>query len=457
MAVHTRYGRLSHNVYAKSPAGYVKSVSISTPRAEHQDSNMKRLRYRPGSVCQLCEFISQAKCHSQFTRPYASLLRHQRKSQKQLTPPFASGEGARQVNDSSHLAISNKTPQSTQKSAAKHLSAIKKEIEGIVNRKTETLVPENDTLEALQALENFAQATLGAPVVENKDGATPASALLTLDPNTSQAAVEETPPLEQIPSRYREAVAREISKLAQDIIRHPGIFITPTILQTYVSVQALIGHPETLPEAFTLYANKPIPRPNTSPIQYKTPSPNKASSAITASIASLALTAAIEKKDLSLALAIIDTTICTPAFHRSKIIRRALPLIVGGALAPVAVYTVASQLSVYQDSMDTAMATNVAFAGILAYVGFTATIGLVAVTTANDQMDRVTWATGMPLRERWLREEERAALDRVAGAWGFRETFRRGEEEGREWEELREWIGRRGMVLDRVELMEGME
>lgn len=103
------------------------------------------------------------------------------------------------------------------------------------------------------------------------------------------------------------------------------------------------------------------------------------------------------------------------------------------------------------------MATNVAFAGILAYVGFTATIGMVAVTTANDQMDRVTWATGMPLRERWLKEEERAALDRVAGAWGFKETWRRGEEEGREWEELREWIGRRGMVLDRVELMEGME
>ncbi len=103
------------------------------------------------------------------------------------------------------------------------------------------------------------------------------------------------------------------------------------------------------------------------------------------------------------------------------------------------------------------MATNVAFAGILAYVGFTATIGIVAVTTANDQMDRVTWATGMPLRERWLREEERAALDRVAGAWGFKEPRRRGEEEGGEWEELREFIGRRGMVLDRVELMEGME
>jgi hypothetical protein len=107
--------------------------------------------------------------------------------------------------------------------------------------------------------------------------------------------------------------------------------------------------------------------------------------------------------------------------------------------------------------MDSAMATNVAFAGILAYVGFTATIGVVAVTTANDQMDRVTWAQGMPLRERWIREDERAAIDRIASAWGFREVWRRGEEEGEDWDNLREWVGRRGMILDRVELMEGME
>jgi len=103
------------------------------------------------------------------------------------------------------------------------------------------------------------------------------------------------------------------------------------------------------------------------------------------------------------------------------------------------------------------MATNVAFAGILAYVALTGTIGFVAVTTANDQMDRVTWATGTPLRERWLREEERAMIDRVAGAWGFKEKWRRGEEEGSDWAGLREFTGLRGMVLDRVELMEGME
>ncbi|EHK98844.1 hypothetical protein M7I_5354 [Glarea lozoyensis 74030] len=72
-------------------------------------------------------------------------------------------------------------------------------------------------------------------------------------------------------------------------------------------------------------------------------------------------------------------------------------------------------------------------------------------------MDRVTWAPGMPLRERWVREDERAAIDKISGAWGFRELWRRGEEEGEEWEAIREWAGLKGMILDRTELMEGME
>ena len=98
-----------------------------------------------------------------------------------------------------------------------------------------------------------------------------------------------------------------------------------------------------------------------------------------------------------------------------------------------------------------------AFVGIMTYIGATATMGIIAVTTANDQMERVTWATGTPLRERWIREEERMMLDLVASAWGFRESWKRGEEEGEEWANLRELVGLRGMVLDRVELLEGME
>ena len=346
----------------------------------------------------------------------------------------------------------------TEEALKRKLDALRQQTHNAtLGSRTEAFVSEKESLTSLQNLESIAISLVGAPTQVVNGETTPVSALLSLDGNTSQEAVPQTPPLYNIPSSYRSIATKETTKLAHDILMHPGVFITLDHLDTYVSIQTLLGRPETLPEAFTLYAGKPIPRPNTPPTQYKTPNPNKTSSAIPASLADAALTAAIEKKDLSLALAIIDTTVCTPAFHRSKFIRKALPTLTGFALAPVAVWTLASQLSVYQESMDSAMATNVAFAGILAYVGFTATIGIVAVTTANDQMDRVTWATGMPLRERWLREEERAALDRVAGAWGFKEPRRRGEEEGGEWEELREFIGRRGMVLDRVELMEGME
>ncbi len=63
----------------------------------------------------------------------------------------------------------------------------------------------------------------------------------------------------------------------------------------------------------------------------------------------------------------------------------------------------------------------------------------------------------MRLRERWLREEERAAFDRLALAWGFREKWRRGEERGEDWDALREFCARRGMILDKTELLEGME
>lgn len=425
---------------------------------------MKRLGYRSENICQLCEFILVGKSpRPRFARPYSlrvGTVTHQRPPQPHLTTRRGHGvfhKREERLNLHIRRWKSESSSIVTEYVLKRQLHALRQQIHAMLSSRIETTVSEEDSLRALQALHTIARTLVGAPAPEAEDGTTPVSALLSLDGTTSQRAVSQAPPPQHIPSHYRRIATEEISKLAHDILTHPGVFISPAILNTYVSIQTLLGHPETLPEAFTLYARKPIPGPNTPPAQYKTPNPNKVSSAIPTSLADIALTAAIEKRDLSLALAIIDTTVCTPAFRRSKIVRKAVPPLTGFALAPVAVYTLASQLSVYQESMDTVMATNVAFAGILAYLGFTATIGVVAVTTANDQMDRVTWATGMPLRERWLREEERAALDRVAGAWGFKEPWRRGEEEGKEWEELREFIGRRGMVLDRVELMEGME
>ncbi|MCJ1254296.1 hypothetical protein MMC24_002110 [Lignoscripta atroalba] len=322
---------------------------------------------------------------------------------------------------------------------------------------------EGAVLASLRACEEYAKSLVntvegaGSAEEQGKDGGTPAADLLYLD-EQQEHLDPSSPSTILLAASIKEKAAERISTTAYSIITSPTVFITPALLQSYVHTQSLLGRPETLPQAFTLYANKPIPRQGkSSAVQYTSPSPSKASSAVPLSTANMALSAAIEARNLPLCLDIILTTVCTPASQKSKIFRRAMLPLTGLGLAPLAAYTLASQLAVYQDSMDNATATNVAFVGILAYVGFTSTIGIVAITTANDQMVRVTWVSGMRLRERWIREEERAMIDRVACAWGFKESWRRGEEEGEDWEALKEWTGLRGMMLDRVELMEGME
>ncbi|OBT64599.1 hypothetical protein VE03_06326 [Pseudogymnoascus sp. 23342-1-I1] len=254
-----------------------------------------------------------------------------------------------------------------------------------------------------------------------------------------------------------DGASRKLSDLALSVLQHPPIFITPSILRRYVNLQSTLKRPETLPTAFHLYSTKPAPVDGSSPVKYKKVNPNKSANSIEAEMADLALQTAIEAKNLATAMDIVDTTYNTKAFHRTKFIRKALLPATGLALAPAAAYAVATQLSLYQTTTDPIIATNVAFIGILGYMGFSTVVGIVTLTTSNDQMERVTWNTGMPLRERWIREEERAAIDKIAGAWGFRQVWRRGEEEGEEWEALREWVYGRGMILDKSELMEGME
>jgi hypothetical protein len=289
-------------------------------------------------------------------------------------------------------------------------------------------------------------------LLDNKDGSA-ASALLSLDERVTSKSVPKSPKLSTATQKYIDL----LSNVAHSVLLHPTVFITPNLLQQYVNLQSRLKKPETFPSIFKLYASKPMPEEGSSPIKYKHQNPNKVANAVNIDVADKALQCAIETKQLQVAMEIVESTYATKAFRRNKFTRKGLIPATGLAVAPVAAYALASQLSTYQSTMEPGMATNIAFAGILAYVGFTATIGVVAVTTANDQMDRVTWNPGMPLRERWIREEERAAIDRIAGAWGFRETWRRGEEEGEEWEALREWVGRKGMILDRTELMEGME
>lgn len=325
--------------------------------------------------------------------------------------------------------------------------------------KSNALPSEMAVQRAFQICENLARSVaepIESPETSSRLEKTPTSNLLYLD---EQSQVPRNPsPTETLPRRSLEDhTADIISSTAYSIVTDPKVFITPASLATYLYTQSVLGRPESFPHIFDLYASKPIPQPGTLPIKYKNANSKRASSAVPLVLAHTALTAAIEAKNLPLCLSIIDTSVCTTAYKRSKLLRRALLPFSGLALAPAAAYVLAAQLAQYQHSMDHQMATNMAFVGIVAYVGFTATIGVVAVATANDQMDRITWAMGTPLRERWLREEERALIDRVAGAWGFQDENKRGEEEGAEWEALREWALMRGMILDKPELMEGME
>lgn len=290
-----------------------------------------------------------------------------------------------------------------------------------------------------------------------------ASNLLSLDSNArkiSKAGEEEhatTSPRSTLVSVQLKQLIDRISQAAYATVAHPTVFITPKLLQEYVKVQSILGRPETLPRVFQLYASKPLPKEVSGSIEYTKQNPNKASNAVESGVSETALDTAIEAKNLDAAVGIIENTYTTKAFVRSKLIRKTMLPVATFAATPLAAYGVATNFSVFQDAMDAATATNVAFAGIMAYVGFTASIGIVAATTSNDQMKRVTWAPGIPLRMRWIREEERAGLDKIACAWGFAEKWRQGEEEGSEWDTLREYIGQKGMVLDRTELMEGME
>ncbi|CAK7197503.1 hypothetical protein SEUCBS139899_000150 [Sporothrix eucalyptigena] len=282
---------------------------------------------------------------------------------------------------------------------------------------------------------------------------TAASALLSLDAKQRAAALPAQTDAVQPPLRH---VIDQISDAAYAIADEPRVFLTPALLEQYVQIQARLGRPESLPHVLDLYASKPAPKMEGSEIKYVPQNARRPASAVATTVAELALDVALTAKNLDAAVGVVEHTFAAPAFIRAKLLKKGfLPafVVVG---VPMATYILASQLAEAQTNMDTTTATSLAFAAILAYIGFTGTIGVVANTTANDQMKRVTWAPGTPLRERWLREEERAALDSVACAFGFREAHRYGEEEGAEFQALREYIMRKGMLLDQIELMEGM-
>ena len=255
----------------------------------------------------------------------------------------------------------------------------------------------------------------------------------------------------------RQAIIERLSKSIYEVVSSPKVFITPQILQVYVNIQSALRCPETLVPVFEQYASKPIPQPGTDPVRFRAQNPKKISAAVPLPIARMAIEAAVKVKNLPICLDIIMNTVCTSAYKRSQLMRRGTLPVTAAFLAPVAAWQIATYYGSFQDLLDPNIARGLTFAGILTYLGATSTLGYIAVTTSNDQMERVTWVDGTPLHERWMREDERALLDQVAVSFGYQQKSRRGEEEGQDWDALREWVGVRGMMLDRVSLMEGME
>jgi hypothetical protein len=255
----------------------------------------------------------------------------------------------------------------------------------------------------------------------------------------------------------QQITTRLLSMLAYKIIKHPPVFISQELLEAYVSAQIALKKLDTIPEIFDLYAHKPVPKKDSSPITYLTTNPKASNVAIPQELANTAIDLAMEQKSLPLALDIISSSFGTPAYRRSRFVRKGLPFLSCLGVSPMVAYSLAVAWAEHSVTLEAAKDAPLATAGIMTYVGVTSGLGWIAMSTYNDQMQRVSWLPGTPLRNRWVREDERAAVDKVAVEFGYRDLQRRGTEEGREWEWLRVWCGERGMRLDAAEQMEGME
>ncbi|PFH59291.1 hypothetical protein XA68_12583 [Ophiocordyceps unilateralis] len=259
-----------------------------------------------------------------------------------------------------------------------------------------------------------------------------------------------------IDAKLQEA-ANKVSHAAYAIITNPNIEMRTDFLDLYVQIQHHLGRPESLPSVLQLYATKPKPTMKDGKIHYVRPYPNLPYKAVEVEVADLALRTAIEAKHLDSALGIIEASYSTKAFKRQKLFKYATPPAIAVATLPFSIFGVSTAYALYcQNTMDVATATALCCTGISGYFLAVGSLGLIAKFSYKDHMRRVTWAPGTPLRHRWMREEERAAFDAVACAWGYKEEFRHGEETGADWEGLKEYLGYRSMILDRVEFMKGM-
>lgn len=399
-----------------------------------------------GTVCQFCAFVPTHAARQSFvTRTTLSQVCRALRSQ-----------GARPLNSRWQSTTSAAIDQGTESSAGPLANASRQRSDPaqlakvVEETRTKFLstdgIPTKDlTTAALQTCLKAAEAL--QPLIKRAE--IPTSRLVAL-------GSERTGIKPGMDAQLKESI-NKISYSAYTIINHPNVEMTPEFLELYVVIQATLGRPESLPTVLSLFASKPKPVVKNGEIQYIAQNPNKAVKAVEEDVANMALQTAIDARNLDSALGIVEASFALPAFKRQKLLKHSTaPALALGTL-PFGIFGLASGYAAYwQNTMDIVTATGIGCAGISGYFFVVGSLGLIAKLSHKDHMKRVTWAPGTPLRYRWLREEERRALDQIALAWGFKEPWRHGEESGPEWEGLKEYMGYRQMILDRVEFMEGM-
>ncbi|KAJ4367542.1 hypothetical protein N0V83_007125 [Neocucurbitaria cava] len=424
-----------------------------------------RARPRPRPVCQLCDYILQQPSRRRAFVAASTFKATSTPRQPARTHGIAPRIPTRSITTTPRKAQDveirdDEGLQTTERIAElkAELAEVEDQIRAIYN--SPKVENEAVVLKALDGLERIAQKAIAirsrqppptrTPIRQSSAGAILSGLGSEENVSTQRRTRTKQLGLDALPS------PSYLSKLAEGLIKHEKVFVSPNVLAVYIHLQRLLARPKTIPEALYLYANKPVPVDGSSPPKFSHPSPKSAKQAIPADLADEALTAAIDAKDLSLALDVVDQTYRTPAWRRHRMFTKmGLPAALAG-VAPLGIYMIAQELSVYSGYIDPWTFKLYAFMGLSTYVACTGTLGFVALTTYNDTHDRVVWRPGVPLLDRYLREDERAALDRIACAWGFKELWRRGDEEGEEWEGLRQWVLLRGMVLDKSDLMPGM-
>ncbi|KAJ4986670.1 hypothetical protein SVAN01_07856 [Stagonosporopsis vannaccii] len=423
------------------------------------------LRVPSRPVCQLCDYILQQRV-SRRAFLTAATLKTSAPRQTARTQPALPRLSARRIQtswrnvDKADFANAAASPQLTSDSIAAvktRLAEVEAQIKALFD--SDRVESEQTVCDILEGIEEIAQSAIAirsrqppptkATIRQSSAGAI-LSGLSSEDTPKQKKTYSKPLGLNELPT------PTYLSKLAEGLLKHPTVFIGPNVLKIYIHLQRLLSRAHAIPEILYLYANKPVPQEGSSPPKFSNPTPKSASQAIPADLAEESLTAAIEAKDISLALAVVDHTYRAPAWIRHRMLTKmGIPGVLA-AMTPLAIYMIAQELSVYSGFIDPWTFKMYAFAGISTYVMCTGTLGFVALTTYNDDHDRVVWRPGVPLLDRYVRADERAALDRIACAWGFKELWKRGDEEGEEWEGLRQLCLLRGMVLDKAELLPGM-